>query len=411
MRSNNRFSVLGIWISLILLVIVGILFYFYPDLGQHQAGKSAQTTTPGVTEKEILLGSSSALGGHASYLGTQYTHGSISWFNEINAAGGIHGRVIRLITYDDAYDPTKTIENTRKLISDDKVFMLFNYVGTPTSVKIIDIVHEEKIPSFGFFTGAEALRTPFRPYMFHVRASYYEEVEAAIEYLVGKLEFKSIAVLYQDDAFGKAVLTGVQLALYKRDLEIIATDTYVRGTMDVQRAMETIKESEAEAVIMVGTYSPLAKFIKLSLDNGFTPFFHTVSFIGSKAFSHEIQNQKIPPSLFEKILVTQVVPSPLSDTSETVQKYREIHLKHFPDDEPNYVALEGFINAMVLMEALRLAGPELTRQKLINAIEDMSNRDFGLGKEITYGDYDHKGMSGVYYSRLGKDGIFHVFTP
>lgn len=153
----------------------------------------------GVSENIIYLGSSSALSGHASFLGTQYIHGALAYFKDANKQG-IHGRKIQLISLDDQYDPPKTVTNTQRLINIEKVFALFNYVGTPTSVKIIDIVHHAQIPSIGFFTGAEKLRTPFRPYMFHIRDSYYAEAEGAVSYFVDKLGFKKIAVVYQQDA-------------------------------------------------------------------------------------------------------------------------------------------------------------------------------------------------------------------
>jgi len=380
------------------------------DTHSQQADKRL-AQSPGVSETEILLGSSSALGGHASFLGTQYTHGAMAWFNEVNAAGGIHGRKIRLISYDDAYDPPRTITNTEKLILDDEVFMLFNFVGTPTSVKIIDIVHENAVPAFGFLTGAEALRTPFRQYMFHLRASYYSEAEGAVSYFVDKLGHEKVAVLYQDDAFGKAVLAGVQLALHRRDMEIDATDSYVRGTMDVQRAVETIRESGAESVIMVGTYSPLAKFIKQCQGEGFKPYFHTVSFVGSKAFAGEILEQGIDSSLYERIIVTQVVPSPFSDELDAVKDYREIAGKYFPEDEPNYVALEGFVNAQVLVKVLQSSGPGLTRQAFIDTAEEISDLEIGIGKSISFGEFNHSGLEGIYYSRLDQDGTFRIFTP
>jgi len=410
MRSRSLRLIKWPWSIVPAASVLFVLLACDPSNEAQQVDKDPEHT-PGVSANEILLGSSSALGGHASFLGTQYSHGAIAWFNEVNAAGGVHGRHIRLISYDDEYDPPKTVANTEKLINDDEVFMLFNYVGTPTSVKIIEIVHENKIPSFGFFTGAEALRTPFRQYMFHVRASYYTEVEGAISYFVDTLGHEKIAVMYQDDAFGKAVLTGVQLALRRRDMEIVATDTFIRGTMDVQPAVETIKSSGAESVIMVGTYSPLAKFIKRCQEEDFKPFFHTVSFVGSKAFGDEILEQDIDPSWYERIIVTQVVPSPFSEQLGAVREYRETINKHFPEDDPNYVALEGFVNAQILVNALRSSGPDLTRSTLINSIENISELDIGIGKLVSFSEFDHSGLEGIYYSRLDEDGTFQLFTP
>lgn len=395
--------------SLILLVAIAAMVFFS---GCTQDKAVSSEGSPGITDNEIIIGSSAALGGHASFLGTQYVHGSLAYINDVNEKGGVNGRQIRLISYDDQYDPPKTVSNTQRLITEDEVFMLYDYVGTPTSVKIIDIVHEAEIPAFGFFTGAEALRTPFRPYMFHVRDSYYAEAEGAVAYFVDKLGFDKVAVMYQEDAFGLAVLEGVQLALDRRNMETAATATFVRGTMDVEDAVKTIKGSGAEAVVMVGTYSPLAKFIKVSNDEGFTPYFHTVSFVGSEAFGSEITDtQGVDPAQYEKIIVTQVVPSPFSEEYQTVNEYRELAAKYYPNDEPNYVALEGFINAKVLVMALEDAGEDISRESFVEAFESMQNVDVGIGKQVTFGALDHKGLEGVYCSRLTEDGSFRIFTP
>ncbi|MHC4450770.1 MAG: ABC transporter substrate-binding protein [Planctomycetota bacterium] len=367
--------------------------------------------TPGVTPTEITLGSSAALGGHASFLGTQYVHGSLAYFKDLNAQGGVHGRKVRLRSYDDAYDPPRTVANTRKLITEDGVFMLFDYVGTPTSVRIIDTVHEHGVPAFGFFTGAETLRTPFRPHIFHLRASYYAEIEGALRYFADTLGFKKIAIMYQDDAFGSAVLGGAQLAMRRRDTQIVTTDTYERGTVDVERAVGTISRSGAEAVILVGTYAPLARFIKGCHASGFNPYFHTVSFVGSEAFGREIKNQSIDTAEYEKIIVTQVVPSPLGDEHAVVQEYRAAMRKHFPGDEPNYVALEGYLNAKALDAVLRRAGRELTRDNLIAAFEASTDLDIGIGKRVSYGRLDHQGLDDIYYSRMTADGNFRIFEP
>jgi ABC-type branched-subunit amino acid transport system substrate-binding protein len=374
-------------------------------------GTNILNTTQGVSDSEILIGSSSALGGHASFLGTQTIHGSLAYINEMNGKGGVHGRKIRLISYDDQYDPPKTVANTQKLISQDKVFILFDYVGTPTAVKIIDIVHEAEIPILGFFTGAEALRTPFRPVMFHVRDSYYSEAEGAVALFVDKLGLKKIAIMYQEDAFGLAVLSGVQLALKRRNMEPVTTATFVRGTMDVENAVKAIKASDAQAVVMVGTYSPLAKFIKKSLDVDFAPYFHTVSFVGSEAFGQEILTQKVNPGHYDKIVVTQVVPSPFNEELATVKEYLNLIKKYYPNDTPNYVALEGFINAKVLVRTLQDAGRDLTRAKFIAALESMRNVDMGIGKLISYGNLDHAGLEGIYYSKVAADGTFRIFEP
>lgn len=366
---------------------------------------------PGISEDEILLGSSAALGGHASFLGTQYTNGAMAGFEEVNASGGIYGRKIGLTTYDDGYDPSRTVENTLRLIEKDEVFALFNYVGTPTSVRIIDMVEEARIPAFGFFTGAEELRAPLKRHIFHFRASYFAEAEGAIKHFVDNLGLTKVAVFYQDDAFGKAVLEGVRLAVERRQMEISATATYNRGSNDVQSAVVELKASGAQAVIMAGTYRPLAKFIKMSHYGNFRPYFHSVSFVGSKAFGKELITRGINSRSFSRIIVTQVVPYPFDESLPLVADYKRLLEKHYPNEEPNYVSLEGFINARVLIKALLDAGPDLTRDKLIAAIQAMDNVDIGIGKNIVFGSEDHQGLEDIYYSRMSSDGNFIVFDP
>jgi ABC-type branched-subunit amino acid transport system substrate-binding protein len=369
----------------------------------------AEIQSPGISDDAILIGSSSALTGHASFLGSQYTLGSKVWFNEVNAAGGIHGRKIDFLTYDDAYEPDKTVANSRRLIAEDRVFMLFDYVGTPTSVQIIDMIHDEDIPAFGFLTGAELLRTPFRPNTFHVRASYYHETEGAVAYFVDHLGFEKIAVMYQDDAFGLAVLAGVQLSMRRRGLEIIAIDSFTRGSLELDRPVETISNSGADAVILVGTYSPLAKFIKGVHDVGHRPYFHTVSFVGSKAFGTAILEEGVDGSQFDRIIVTQVVPSPYSEDLETVREYQAQLAQHFPEETPNFVSLEGYINARALTRILSETGRNLSRKTMKQTIESMSRIDVGIGMPLTFGLFDHSGLDDIFYSRLGENGLFTVF--
>jgi len=185
---------------------------------------------PGVSDSEILIGSSLAIGGHAGYLGTQTLHGALAYLNYINEKGGIHGRRIKVISYDDGYDPPRCLANTRKLIIQDKVFALFCYVGTPTTVKIIPVVEEAKIPLLGMFTGANALRDPFKRYIINVRVSYYQETGAVVKHFVEDLDLKKIAVFYQYDAYGFDGLKGTELALKEYNLTPVATGMYIRGT-------------------------------------------------------------------------------------------------------------------------------------------------------------------------------------
>ncbi|MCG6980657.1 MAG: ABC transporter substrate-binding protein, partial [Deltaproteobacteria bacterium] len=244
--------------------------------------------TPGVTVDEIRLGSSLALSGHASFLGTQTLHGALCYIRSVNEARGVHGRSIQVIAYDDGYDPPRCLENTQKLIVEDNVFGLFCYVGTPTSVKIMPLVQEARLPLVGLFTGAQILRNPFQRYIINIRASYYQETGAVVDELVESLGLKKFAVFYQYDDYGFDGLTGTQIALKKYGLTPVATGSYRRGSIEVEQALEQILPSGAEVVIMIGTYDPCAKFIRLARSRGFHPIFHCLSFVGGDELAKKL---------------------------------------------------------------------------------------------------------------------------
>jgi branched-chain amino acid transport system substrate-binding protein len=354
--------------------------------------------TPGVTQNEIVIGSSLALEGHASFLGTQYLHGAMCLIKQINEEGGIHQRRIRVIAYDDGYDPPRCVANTRRLITRDKVFCLFCYVGTPTTVKIIDIVEENKIPLLGAFTGADKLRHPFRHYIFNVRSSYYQETKAIVRYFVEEKGLRRIAVFYQYDDYGFDGLKGTQIALQSYNLSPVATGSFIRGTVDIEEALKRIQASRAQAVIMVGTYSPCAKFIKEARQRGYNPLFHNVSFVGADKLVQELGDAG------EGVLITQVVPPPTARILlPACEQYSRLLAHYYPQDEANFVSLEGFINARILIEAIRRAGRDITREGFIRALESIKEHYVGIGAVINFGPHDHQGMDKVYLSEV-KDG-------
>lgn len=396
---------LGVTVILIGLGIYGLYGYLRleaPPIVEEEVLKPLQLTTsasaPGVTPNEIVIGSSLALGGHASFLGTEYLHGAMCLINQINKEGGIHHRKIRVIAYDDGYDPPRCVANTQRLIHKDKVFALFCYVGTPTTVKIIDTVEENKIPLLGLFTGADKLRFPFRHYIFNIRSSYYQETNAVVRYFVEEKGLRRIAVFYQYDDYGFDGLKGTQIALQRYGLSPVATGSFVRGTLEIEDALKKIQKSEAQAVIMIGTYSPCAKFIKEARARRFNPLFHNVSFVGADKLVQELGDAG------EGVFITQVVPPPtqriLLPASE---QYSRLLSQYYPQDKPNFVSFEGFINARVLIEALRRAGRDISREGFIRALESIKEHYVGIGAVINFGPKDHQGIDDVYLTEV-RDG-------
>jgi len=392
------------WLALFLWPFLAALLALSGCGGESQKA-AVDRVTPGVTDTAVRLGSSLALSGHASYLGTQTLRGALCYLRHVNDAGGVWGRRIELVSYDDSYDPPRCLANTQKLIVQDQVFALFCYVGTPTTVKILPLVEEAQIPLLGMFTGANALREPFNRNLFNIRASYYQETAAAVRHLVQDLGIRRIAVFYQYDAYGFDGLTGTELALKEFGLAPVARGSYVRGTLDVEEGLAKIEQSGAEAVVMIGTYNPCARFIQLAGADGFSPIFYTVSFVGAEELARRLDEAE-----GRTLVMSQVVPPTDgldgSGAAEGalppggVAEYVRLLARYYPEDKPNSVGLEGYVNARILVEGLKLAGRELTREGFIRAIESI--RDYALwpGATVSFGPDSHQGMEQVFFTRL-----------
>jgi branched-chain amino acid transport system substrate-binding protein len=345
---------------------------------------------PGVTENEILIGSCSALEGPSHFLGTETVTGAKVYFAMINDAGGVDGRKLKLISYDDSYDPAKTEACFNRLM-EQKVFALGFFVGTPTAVKYIPMAESNKIPVVGLFTGAQTLYVPLRHWIVNVRASYFDETREQIDGMWGTLGYKKIGVIYPEDAFGSAVLEGVKAALKAHGAEPVAVGSYQRQTAQVGGAIDTVKAANPDAVVVVGPSNTVAPILQQSHAKGWKPLFLTVSFVGTD----ELIREAGPDA--EGMVITQVVPPYYLTDFKTVALYRRTLTKYTPSAQPNFVSLEGFVDAMVLVEGLKKAGKDLTREGLIRGIESIHGLDLGLGPQLklNYSSKEHKGFDHV----------------
>ena len=349
----------------------------------------------GVSADTILIGQSAALSGPAERLGKEMKAGAEAYFDVVNKAGGVNGRMIKLLTVDDGYEPDKAAANTKKLIAEDKVLALFGYVGTPTSNAALPIFTAAKVPFIGAFTGAQSLREPFNRYIFNVRASYFDETEQIVAHLVQQ-GITKIAVFYQDDAYGKAGLAGVEQAMKKRKLEIAGTGTVERNTTNVAAAVGKLAKSGTDAIIMISAYKSCAAFIRaMKLAGGLQQFWN-VSFVGSKALSSELGDEGIG------VQISQVVPFPWSDVNPIVRDYQ----KHIGGaSKYSFTSLEGYIAAKVLVEGLKRAGKNPTRESLVDALAGMGKTDLG-GFTVSYSPTDHNGSTFVDLTIISRAGTF-----
>lgn len=351
---------------------------------------------PAHAGKSIVLGQSAALSGPAQRLGIEMRDGALAYFDHINAQGGINGHQILLKTLDDGYEATRAAANTKQLIEDEKPLALFGYVGTPTSNAAMALVNKENIPFFAPFTGAQSLREPFNRNVFHIRASYFEETEKIIDH-IAMLSLNRIAVFYQNDAYGKAGLEGVNRALKKRHMEVLSLATVERNSVDVAAAAAKLKLAKPQVVILISAYTSCAALIKeLTKIADSAPIFWNVSFVGSQALSKELGTAG------RGVMISQVMPAPWEDITAVVKEYKKLYASK-PGHEAGYVSLEGFIAAKVLVEGLKRAGDDLTRNGLIRALESMNPYNAG-DFQVKFSHDNHSASTYVDLSIIGKDG-------
>jgi len=320
--------------------------------------------------------------------------GLVSAFSHANDNGGIHGREITLLSRDDGYEPDEAVRNTKRLIYDDQVFALIGAVGTPTSMAVVPIVNELRIPFFGPFTGAEFLRTPFQPYVINVRASYFQEMEKLASYLIDKKKFTRIACFYQNDSYGFAGLEGIERALAKRGRQLVSKGSYERNTVAVMGAMREIYKAEPEAVVLVGAYSACAEFIKLSKNKiGKEIVFCNISFVGTESLKEALGGYGAD------VLVSQVVPLPHDSDIALISEYHTAMAKYQHDAPISFSSLEGYIVGRLFTEIARAVKGELTREKFIKTMEEVGKFDLG-GLLLEFGPNDHQGMNTIHLTQI-----------
>jgi ABC-type branched-subunit amino acid transport system substrate-binding protein len=356
---------------------------------------------PGVFDDRIVFGQSAAFKGPAAALGLGMRKGILAAFKEINAAGGIAGRKLKLISYNDGYEPERAITNTVRLIEQDRVFALIGEVGTPTSKAVQPIATDRRVPFLGPFTGAAFLRDPALDNVVNVRASYDQETEAWMAHLTGDLGLSRIAILYQDDSFGRAGLAGARKALERRKMQLVAEGTYMRNTTAVKRALLRIRKANPEAVLMVGAYKPSAAFIKLARRIGLNPVFVNISFVGSKALKEELGKAG------KGVIISQVVPLPDDASIPLVARYQRALRAVDANAEPGFVSLEGYMVGRLVIAALKRAGEPITRKNLLKTIKEVGKFDLG-GVTLSYGPDDNQGMDRVYLTVIKADGSFET---
>jgi ABC-type branched-subunit amino acid transport system substrate-binding protein len=377
--------------------------------------RSDKTPVRGVTDTEIRFGISAPFSGSAKELGQNMQRGIDAAFREANANGGVHGRQLRLVAADDGYEPARTAETMKQLFEKDQVFGVVGNVGTPTAVVSVPYALQRKMLFFGAFTGAGLLRNdPPDRYVFNYRASYAEETAAMVHYLVKvkRLRPEQIAVFAQQDPYGDSGFAGVTKAVRSlggNDGAILRLN-YQRNTVNVEDAVAQLQAHKStkgrlpiRAVVMVPTYRAAAKFIEKTRDLYPDMIYSSVSFVGSTALANELM--LLGSKFATGVMVTQVVPA-LEGSSSLVLNYKGALAKYFPGEAPDYVSLEGYVMANVLIAALKRNGPDLDTEKLVQTLENLRDYDIGLGTLVTFGPSEHQGVHKVWGTQLDANGHY-----
>jgi branched-chain amino acid transport system substrate-binding protein len=376
---------------------------------------AAQTSAPdsavrGVSDKEILFGMAAPFSGASRELGREMKIGIETAFSQINDAGGANGRLLRLMTADDGYEPTRTADVMKVLYDKDQVFGFIGNVGTPTAAVALPFALDHRALFFGAFTGAGLLRRdPPDRYVFNYRASYAEETNAVVHYLVKvrRIQPKEIVVFAQQDSYGDSGYAGVEKAVraLPGDNPDIVRLNYKRNTVDVQDAVDTLRayKGQIKAVVMVASYRAAAKFIEKTRDLYPSMIYTNVSFVGSTALADELM--LLGPRYAAGAIVTQVVPA-INSSATIVLKYKEALAKYFPGESPDYVSFEGYIDGNILAEAVKRVGRDINMERLVDELERMRDFDLGLGTPVNFSSNEHQGSHKVWGTQLDEAGHF-----
>lgn len=355
----------------------------------------------GVYPDKIVFAQTAAFEGPTSKLGIGMRDGILAAFKEVNDKGGVHHRKLELESKNDNYEPEEAVNNAKKFIEEDKTFAFIGSVGTPTSKSVEPLTSEARIPYIAPFTGAELLRNPFKKYVVNIRGSYFEETEEMARYYVDTLHYKNIAILYQDDSFGRAGLDGIKLALQRRNMTLSGEATFRRNTVAVKQAVISLSKNNPDVIVMIGPYEPIAAFVKTYRTMGQSTHFVTLSFVGTEALAQLVGKEG------KGVIVTEVMPSPIDESNALVRNYRAALKSYNPELSAGYVSLEGYLAGKFAIQILESLGDNITRDAFIDKI--YSTKDISVdGISMSFGLNDNQGMASIYMSKLTGDG---AYTP
>ncbi|MCJ2097536.1 ABC transporter substrate-binding protein [Methylobacterium sp. E-046] len=368
-------------------------------------------------KSEVRFGLIAPFSGANKEFGRQLAIGIETAFNAANDGGGIGAYRLKLITADDGYEPTRTPALVQRMAEKDGVVGFVGNFGTPTAAAVLPWVLNHKLLFFGAYTGSNLVRAvPPDRYVFNYRPSYAEETEAVVRYLVNVrgLKPREIVVFAQDDPFGEAGYDGVVKALRTIQGRYEPPPlklTYKRNTIDVAGAVAALRtrRPQPKAIVMAALYRPAAEFIKLTRSLYPQMIYTDVSAVGATALAEELA--MVGPNLGTGVLITQVAPA-VGGHSKAVLNFKTLLAKYFPGEQPDYVSLEAYINAKIVIEATRriaaTPGAKVDGDTLADALEGLGSFDLGLGTPLKFDQSEHQASHMIWGTQLDENGKFVV---
>jgi len=365
-------------------------------VGALGAAGLAQARNEGVTADEIRLGASAVLSGPLGPQTAQYGEGSRLLFDAVNAQGGVHGRMIRYTTLDDGFDTPKAVENTRQLLENDKVFMIFHSTGTAQTAAILPLVKEHRTLLFGPVTGASAFRETFNPYVFHVRAGYAAEAAKIVSQL-RQQGITRVAVFYPDDGLGKTLLAELKKASDEEKLAFVAEIKLDAKQPDFTAAARATEAAQPQAVILATAGATFTSYVKAVQATAARPAFYGFSVASMDVIQRDLKDKA------RGIILAQIMPSLRNTTVPVVAEYLSLLRAKSPAAQPSASQFEGFVHARLLVEGLRRTGRNLTTESFTKTLEDAGEIAFGRFS-VKYSPKNHNGSSYVELAIVDAEG-------
>jgi branched-chain amino acid transport system substrate-binding protein len=359
----------------------------------------AQAQPSGVSASAIVIGQSAPLTGANAELGSDIRNGALAYFRRVNESGGVHGRRIELVTLDDANQVPRADENTKKLVEEVGVFVLFGYASATLSRPALPTVEKHRVPFLAPFTGADPMRV-FNRHVYNMRASYADELEKIVEHFV-PLGITRFSIVHYDDVIGKENFTAVERALKQRGLAAVSVAAFKdRAKPDIAAGVQEISKGAPDVVILTTLYKASSDFIKLARKSGMGAQMASNSFPGASPLAKELGGEGAGT------IVATVVPPPTRRSLPVVQEYQAAIEKQLGRREYSFTSLESFIGAKVAVEALRRAGPRPTREGFMQALDNLKSFDTG-GYFVSFSPQSHNGSSFVELTVIGRDLKFN----